>query len=144
MHKNERRYALFISSAVLLFAAGGSSRSLHWDVRSSSLSNGQVKVSTVPREFIHRARNTHGHCVRHWVHRARASCLCAHWGAHSESATSVWRYAIVGIVFIAAAITPSGDPVSLASLSVPMILLYFAAIGVDHSSLADEKQRGEH
>jgi sec-independent protein translocase protein TatC len=43
---------------------------------------------------------------------------------------AVWRFAVVGIVFLAAAITPSGDPVSLASLSVPMVALYFASIGV--------------
>ena len=39
-----------------------------------------------------------------------------------------WRYAIVGTFLIAAAITPSGDPVSLLALSVPMIVLYFVAI----------------
>lgn len=39
-----------------------------------------------------------------------------------------WRYAIVGIFLIAAAITPSGDPISLLALSVPMTVLYFAAI----------------
>ncbi|MEZ5259918.1 MAG: twin-arginine translocase subunit TatC [Ilumatobacteraceae bacterium] len=38
-----------------------------------------------------------------------------------------WRYAIVGIVALAAIITPSGDPISLAALSVPMIALYFVA-----------------
>lgn len=41
-----------------------------------------------------------------------------------------WRYAIVGIVVAAAVITPSGDPISLAALSVPMTLLYFGAIGI--------------
>lgn len=39
-----------------------------------------------------------------------------------------WRYAIVGTFLIAAAITPSGDPISLLALSVPMVLLYFVAI----------------
>lgn len=39
-----------------------------------------------------------------------------------------WRYAIVGTVVVAAVITPSGDPISLAALSVPMIVLYFVAI----------------
>lgn len=39
-----------------------------------------------------------------------------------------WRYAIVGTVLVAAIITPSGDPPSLAALSVPMIVLYFLAI----------------
>ena len=41
-----------------------------------------------------------------------------------------WRYAIVGIVVLAAVITPSGDPISLAALAVPMLLLYFIAAGV--------------
>lgn len=39
-----------------------------------------------------------------------------------------WRYAIVGIFFVAAAITPSGDPISLLALSIPMTVLYFVAI----------------
>jgi sec-independent protein translocase protein TatC len=38
------------------------------------------------------------------------------------------RYAIVGIVFIVALITPSGDPISLTVLSVPMVLFYEIAI----------------
>lgn len=36
-----------------------------------------------------------------------------------------WRYALIGIVVVAAVITPSGDPISLAALAVPMTLLYF-------------------
>ncbi len=39
-----------------------------------------------------------------------------------------WRYAIVGTFLISAAITPSGDPISLLALSVPLIVLYFVAI----------------
>lgn len=39
-----------------------------------------------------------------------------------------WRYAIVGIFILAAVITPSGDPVTLMTLSTPMIMLYFVAI----------------
>lgn len=39
-----------------------------------------------------------------------------------------WRYAIVGTFLVAAAITPSGDPISLFALSVPMVVLYFVAI----------------
>jgi sec-independent protein translocase protein TatC len=39
-----------------------------------------------------------------------------------------WRYAIVGTFLVAAAITPSGDPISLLALSVPMIVLYFIAV----------------
>ncbi|WP_116998601.1 twin-arginine translocase subunit TatC [Desertimonas flava] len=43
---------------------------------------------------------------------------------------SWWRYALVGIVVLAAVITPSGDPISLAALALPMTVLYFASIGI--------------
>jgi sec-independent protein translocase protein TatC len=39
-----------------------------------------------------------------------------------------WRYALVGIVVLAAVITPSGDPITLMMLAVPMLVLYFLAI----------------
>ena len=39
-----------------------------------------------------------------------------------------WRYALVLIFFVAAVITPSGDPISLIALAVPMTVLYFLAI----------------
>ena len=45
-----------------------------------------------------------------------------------QTLLSGWRYAIVGTFLVAAAITPSGDPISLLALSVPMIVLYFLAI----------------
>ena len=39
-----------------------------------------------------------------------------------------WRVAIIGIFVLAAVITPSGDPITLMLLGVPMIVLYFFAI----------------
>jgi sec-independent protein translocase protein TatC len=39
-----------------------------------------------------------------------------------------WRYAVVLIAAIAAVITPSGDPISMAALAGPMLVLYFVAI----------------
>ena len=39
-----------------------------------------------------------------------------------------WRYAIVGIFVLAAVITPSGDPITLMMLGLPMLVLYFVAI----------------
>lgn len=41
-----------------------------------------------------------------------------------------WRYAILAIVVIAAVITPSGDPISLAALAVPMTVLYVLSIAI--------------
>jgi sec-independent protein translocase protein TatC len=46
----------------------------------------------------------------------------------TEQLRSWRRYAIVGIVVMVAVITPSGDPISLAALSVPMYLFYEASI----------------
>ena len=39
-----------------------------------------------------------------------------------------WRIALVAIAVISAVITPSGDPVTMAMLGVPMVVLYFLAI----------------
>jgi sec-independent protein translocase protein TatC len=49
------------------------------------------------------------------------------------SARFLWqkfRYAIVGIVVLAAVLSPTGDAFNLAIWSAPMILLYFVSIGV--------------
>lgn len=45
-----------------------------------------------------------------------------------ERLASWRRYALVGIVFLVAIITPSGDPYSLLMLSVPMYLFYEGSI----------------
>ena len=45
-----------------------------------------------------------------------------------RSLLGYWRFAIVGIFVLAAVITPSGDPISLLALSLPMIVLYFLSI----------------
>ncbi len=39
-----------------------------------------------------------------------------------------WRFALVGIAVTAAVITPSGDPITMAMLGVPMMILYFVAV----------------
>ena len=41
-----------------------------------------------------------------------------------------WRYALIIIVVVAAVITPSGDPISLFALAIPMTILYFVAYGL--------------
>ena len=41
-----------------------------------------------------------------------------------------WRPATVIVVLIAAIITPSGDPISMTALALPMLVLYFGSIGI--------------
>lgn len=55
-----------------------------------------------------------------------------------------WRYALVGIVVMAAVITPSGDPISLAALAVPMTLLYFVAAGIGLLAQRRRSTTAEH
>jgi len=47
-----------------------------------------------------------------------------------------WRQAIVVIAVIAAVITPSGDPISLIALAVPMLVLYILSIAIGATILA--------
>ncbi len=41
-----------------------------------------------------------------------------------------WRYALIGITVAAAVFTPSGDPLSMMALAIPLTVFYFVAIGV--------------
>lgn len=41
-----------------------------------------------------------------------------------------WRYAVIAITVAAALFTPSGDPLSMAALAVPLVIFYFLAIAV--------------
>jgi sec-independent protein translocase protein TatC len=49
-----------------------------------------------------------------------------------QSATLLrgWRYAIISITVAAAVFTPSGDPLSMFALAIPLIAFYFISIGI--------------
>lgn len=134
MHKNERRYALsFIASALLLFAAGGLlafstlGRAIEFLIEWSGDGVDQVfRVSSYIR-LVTLMVIAFGIGFTLPVLLVFLQLIGV---VTPKGLLGVWRYAIVAVVFLAAAITPSGDLVSLTTLSVPMILLYFAAIGV--------------
>ena len=46
--------------------------------------------------------------------------------------SKAWRYAIVIIAIIAAAVTPTVDPINMSLVMAPMILLYFLSIGLSY------------
>ena len=52
-----------------------------------------------------------------------------------------WRIAIVVIAIIAAAITPTTDPVNMSLVMGPMILLYFTSIGLGYMALVSRKRK---
>ncbi len=41
-----------------------------------------------------------------------------------------WRYALIGITIASAVFTPSGDPLSMMALALPLTFFYFLAIGI--------------
>ena len=41
-----------------------------------------------------------------------------------------WRYALIAITVAAAVFTPSGDPLSMLALAIPLTVFYFLAIGL--------------
>jgi sec-independent protein translocase protein TatC len=50
-----------------------------------------------------------------------------------------WRFAVLGIAVLAAAITPTIDPVNMGLVMAPMIVLYFLSIGL--AALAQSRRR---
>jgi sec-independent protein translocase protein TatC len=48
----------------------------------------------------------------------------------AKTLASQWRFAIVIIAVIAAAVTPTVDPVNMGLVMVPMIVLYFISVGL--------------
>jgi sec-independent protein translocase protein TatC len=54
-----------------------------------------------------------------------------------------WRIAVVIIAVIAAAITPTVDPVNMGLVMIPMTLLYFISIGLSYIAYAGRNRRKE-
>jgi sec-independent protein translocase protein TatC len=49
---------------------------------------------------------------------------------NARSLIKGWRFAIIGIAVLAAAVTPTIDPVNMGLVMLPMIVLYFLSIGM--------------
>jgi sec-independent protein translocase protein TatC len=54
-----------------------------------------------------------------------------------------WRLAVVIIAIIAAAVTPTVDPVNMSLVMLPMIALYFISIGMSHLAYAARRRNME-
>ena len=56
----------------------------------------------------------------------------------SERLKKSWRYVTFGIFIFAAAAVPTGEPLGMTALAVPMCLLYYSAIGI---AIMNDKRR---
>lgn len=132
LHKNEKRYAMgFVGSSVALFCAGGFiafttlERALEFLIDWAGADVDQVFQVQAYIRLVTLMVVAFGIGFTIPVMLVFLQLL----GAVSwRTLLGGWRYAIVGTFLVAAAITPSGDPISLLALSVPMIVLYFVAI----------------
>jgi len=58
-----------------------------------------------------------------------------------QSLLKYWRIAMIAIAILAAAITPTTDPVNMALVMGPMILLYFTGIGLGQMAMIGRKKK---
>lgn len=136
LHDRERRYAIpFIASTVVLFLSGGALAYLTLDKGLEFLvgwSGSDVEQAFQITKYV-----------------SLVALMIAAFGIGFEFPVLLvflqlagvlrprqliegWRVAIVAIVVLAAVITPSGDPITLVALTVPLVILYFVAIGLGH------------
>ncbi len=136
LHSREKKYAVpFIASSVLLFVAGG------W-LAYVTLDKGLEFLVSWSGSDVQQAFQ-----ITKYV--SLVALMIAAFGVGFEfpvllvflqlagvvrprQLVESWRIAIVVIVVLAAVITPSGDPITLIALAIPLVILYFVAIGVGH------------
>jgi sec-independent protein translocase protein TatC len=132
LYRHERRYALpFVVTGLALFLLGGGLA--YWSVpRALSFLNGvggkDLVTVFAPKPylgFITKMIVAFGIGFEFPI----VLCFLQMVGLVSPGTLRrVWRYAAVGIVALVAVITPSGDPITLVVLSVPMYLFYELSI----------------
>jgi len=59
----------------------------------------------------------------------------------SRALLAAWRPAVALLILAAAVITPSGDPISLFAMAIPLWLFYFAAIGIARYVIEPARRR---
>ncbi|MFZ1489365.1 MAG: twin-arginine translocase subunit TatC [Ilumatobacteraceae bacterium] len=136
LHANEKKYAIpFIASSVLLFGIGGALAYL-------TLDRGLEFLVAWSGEDVQQA-------FQITKYLSLVALMVAAFGVGFEFPVLLvflqlvgvlnprqllegWRVAIVAIFVLAAVITPSGDPITLIVLTIPLVLMYFIAILIGH------------
>ena len=131
----ERRYVfIFVPSAFLLFLTG---LAFTWYVLIPSAINFLAQATFLPEEFRTdwQSREYMSFILQMllWVSIAFELPIIVYFIARVGLVTSQvlreqWRIAIVGISILAAAITPSIDPVTMLLTMAPLIVLYFLSM----------------
>jgi len=134
LYPHEKKYAIpFVGSALVLFAMGAGIA--YWTLTPAL----QFLQNQAPAEVVNQ------YTVGAYV--TLISLMMLAFGAGFEfpvllvalefvgvltpkKLLSWWRYAVVIITVVAAVITPSGDPISMLALAIPMVIFYFMSIAI--------------
>ena len=132
LYKHERKYARgFVLSGVLLFAMGGAlsywtlPKALVWlaDIGGNDLVNQyspKFYLSFIVKMIVGFGIGFEFPILLCFLQMIRV--------VSPQVLRKYWRHAVVGIVALVAIVTPSGDPISLTVLSIPMYLFYEISI----------------
>lgn len=136
LHDRERRYAIpFIASSVILFAAGGALAYVTLDKGLEFLvgwSGSDVEQAFQITKYVSLVALMIAAFGIGFEFPVLLVFLQLAGVVRPRQLVEGWRVAIVAIVVLAAVITPSGDPITLVALTVPLVVLYFVAIGLGH------------
>jgi sec-independent protein translocase protein TatC len=134
LYKKERRYALaFTSAAMVLFVAGAVTAYFTLTQAVSflvSIGGSDVEIRSGIENFVKLAlfmMLAFGIGFEFPVLMVALQMIGV---VTPERLASWWRQAVVLVALIAAGITPSGDPISMFALAIPMWLFYAISIGI--------------
>lgn len=134
LYKKERRYALaFTVSAMLLFVAGAVTAYFTLTQAVSflvSIGGADVEIRSGIENFVKLALFMMLAFGIGFQFPVVVVALQMVGAVTPEKLASWWRQAIVLITLIAAGITPSGDPISMFALALPMYLFYGISIAI--------------
>lgn len=131
LHAKEKKYAIpFIASSVILFAVGCTLAYLTLDRALEFLiswAGSDVEQAFQVSRYVRLVLLMVGAFGAGFLFPVLLVFLQLVHVVTARALVRGWRYALVAVVVLAAVITPSGDPISLLALSVPMYVLYFVA-----------------
>lgn len=136
LHTREKKYAIpFIASSVVLFAAGAALAYLTLDRGLEFLvgwSGSDVQQAYQITKYVSLVAMMVAAFGVGFEFPVLLTFLQLVGVVTPRRLVAGWRVAIVSIFVLAAVITPSGDPITLIALSVPLIGLYFLSVLIGH------------
>ena len=132
LHAKERKYAVpFVLSSVVLFVMGGAVA--YWTLTPAldfliSWSGSGVEPNFQVSKYVSLVGLMIGAFCVTFEFPVLLVFLQLVGAVRPRTLLQKWRFAVMGIFVVAAVITPSGDPISLLALAVPMSVMYGLAV----------------